>query len=94
MKNPWLAALLNLFPGAGYLYTGSRQIFGFMLLAFWPIVIFGAFLEPAAYNAAGSADTGPTPISMILAFLVLWLAFPVDAYLEVKHNNALQQDSK
>jgi len=42
MKNPWIAALLNLFLfGGGYLYNGKRKMLGLALIMAWVLIRYG-----------------------------------------------------
>ena len=38
-KNPWLAAILNLFIGIGYLYLGYKKLFGMPTILFVFVVL-------------------------------------------------------
>ena len=42
MKNPWIAAVLNLFLfGAGYVYNGRRRALGVALILAWVLIRYG-----------------------------------------------------
>lgn len=69
-KDPWIGALLNFFIwGLGYLYTGKRKVFGWMLLA---VSILGFIY----------AFTAPWTLVGILESIILSIAFAYDAYKE------------
>lgn len=85
MKNKWLAAALNIVPGIGYLYGGTRVPFGVLLLMIWPISIIGATIDPTW------VESGAELPWMTMDWITLAAAeipFIVDAYLEVERNNA------
>jgi len=84
-KNPWLAGLLNMIPGVGYLYVGTRVPFAIMLLMFIPLAVLGTVLDPASYASSSDSSTG---WSVMVVIGDIWLAFMVDAYLEAKSHNA------
>src|SRR5690242_2882972 len=101
MKNAWLAAILNLFPGIGYIYIGgSRLVFGIMLVSFWPIVIIGTLIQQifqpnifsntsATPNSALDTTSIPVPVGVVTAIVLVWISFAVDAYLEVQQGNRI-----
>jgi hypothetical protein len=42
MKNPWVAAILNLFLfGGGYIYNGRRKGLGVALIVAWVLIRYG-----------------------------------------------------
>jgi len=74
-KNPWIAAILNLIPGLGYLYLGKRKIFYLFLL----IIVIGSvyqFIYPWP-------KTPDTPLSWIIMILIIF-AFMYDAFREAR----------
>jgi hypothetical protein len=81
-KNKWLAAILNLIPGIGYLYVGTRIPFGVLLLSMWPIGIIGGIVEPEWLNTTYRMFTTDYVIYAAGA-----LGFVVDAYLEAEMLN-------
>lgn len=98
MKNAWLAGLLNLFPGLGYLYIGgNRLVFGIMLILFWPVAIIGSIIQVAfqpnllsnttSTDTASTAAMAPIPVGVVLAFILFWISFAVDAYIEAQRLN-------
>lgn len=90
MKKPWVAGLLNVMPGAGYLYINWKRPFGWFLLAGGFCMIVG-FFDPLYAEMAVDEDA-PLRAWDLIAFLsgVLFLvAFIVDANMEAnRHNEA------
>lgn len=91
MKKQWLAALLNIVPGLGYLYVGVRKTFAVYLLIGVSLAIAGVFTVPADYYAIPEDEPiylGDTLTTFaIVAFMV---AYMVDAYKHaVSHNEKL-----
>jgi hypothetical protein len=84
-KKAWIAVLLNLIPGAGYIYLNPKRVFGWILISV-EILFFIATLmtweEPIPEVTNASADALGS-----LAFLLLGAAFMVDAYFETKRIN-------
>lgn len=73
-KRPWVAAVLNfLIPGVGYLYNGSRVVFG-------TLVLFTSFIATYVFFTIPNAHT---PIELV-GGLVLGGAFAYDAYEEAE----------
>jgi hypothetical protein len=86
LKNKWLAAILNILPGAGYLYLGVRTPFAVVLLLMLPVALIAGTADPAL-----NGSNANTPISWgIFAILATPLiAFVVDAFNETKRANEL-----
>jgi len=85
LKNKWLAGILNILPGVGYLYVGVRTPFAVILLLILPAIIIGGTLDPALNS---SADTNSSMSwGVALFFGVPIVAFVVDAYLAAKEHN-------
>ena len=72
-KNRFLAAILNIIPGLGYLYLGKRKIFSYILLCSIIIGIIDGYTNPEIIQS--------TPLNIIGTVLVI-LAFVYDAYNE------------
>ncbi|KXA98246.1 hypothetical protein AKJ37_00840 [candidate division MSBL1 archaeon SCGC-AAA259I09] len=85
-KSPWLAALLNLMPGLGYLYAGKKKLLGLSLVAFiWTwITAVGRSM-----SQGGIHEISPFLLywASIGAPLFMLFAFARDAYLEIKEEN-------
>ena len=91
MKSPALAAILNIIPGLGYLYLGTRRVFALILLVSAIFVGLDYFSDP---NAEAYYDI-PVTAWYYLYMVTAAAAFIVDAFLEgrklrqaflVKHN--------
>lgn len=82
LKKPWLAVLLNVILGLGYLYNGKRKIFGSILLIGFILIILECFY----FVNIGSPLPKVTAFSYIAGFLYLF-AFMYDAYLEARELN-------
>lgn len=79
MKKPWLAALLNLLPGLGYIYIDKKRKFGWLLLAGF-LTVFVSSFDPSV-----PVDNRPLNGWDTLAFVGILLivgAFMHDAYLQ------------
>lgn len=96
MKNPIIAALLNIIPGLGYVYVGHRRVFGVVILIFLVIVIvtqnaYDTFLytrfaeEDIAIPM--ESDLGRLYSLTIAMIPVLIGAFMYDAYKDAKSWN-------
>ena len=82
MKNPWIAAILNLlFFGAGYIYNGKRILFGSGLLTGWALVRAG---EIPIYLTNLVFDKW---VILFAGIAVLQISFAIDAYKEAKTIN-------
>lgn len=78
MKKPIVAALLNIYPGLGYLYLDAKQFIGWLVYFTFTFAAIGFYETTVA-----AADR--TPYSMghwlwLATVLVLWAALIVDAY--------------
>ncbi|MET1033063.1 MAG: hypothetical protein ABWX94_01025 [Candidatus Saccharimonadales bacterium] len=82
MKNKWLAGFLNIVPGLGYLYAGTRTPFALLLLAFWPVLIISLFLVAPLPADSYYAEV-PMGFWDFAPFLVVPIAFMTDAFNEV-----------
>ena len=83
MKNPWLAAILNLFLfGGGYIYNGKRKGVGIALVLAWVVIRYGEisiFLTKLVFNDW---------IVLFLGLVILMFSLATDAYNEAKEINA------
>jgi hypothetical protein len=83
MKNPWVAALLNLFLfGGGYLYNGKRKGLGLALIVAWILIRYGEitiFLTKLVFDKW---------IVLFIGLVVIMFSLASDAYREAKEINA------
>jgi hypothetical protein len=92
MKNKWLAAVLNIVPGLGYLYAGVRAPFAVLLLTVWPLFILSGFMMPIEdYEAM---EEIPYRVWDFLPMICIVAAFVVDAFSEAVRANEAQKQSK
>jgi len=82
MKNPWIAAILNLFLfGAGYIYNGKRKGLGLALILVWVLVRYG---EISIYLTNLVFDKW---LVLFVGLVVLMFSLASDAYREAKMIN-------
>jgi hypothetical protein len=80
-KKPWLAAVLNLvLNGVGYIYNGKRVVFGVLILI---SSIISYFIEGSDINILSSE----VKVIAVAAYLIMTIAFTLDAYQEAKEIN-------
>ena len=83
MKNPWIAAILNLFLfGGGYLYNGKRKGLGLALILAWVLIRYGEitiFLTNLVFGKW---------VVLFIGLVVLMFSLAADAYNEAKEINA------
>jgi hypothetical protein len=83
MKNPWIAALLNLFLfGAGYVYNGRRKGLGFALILAWILIRWGEitiFLTGLVFEKW---------LILFAGLVVLMFSLASDAWREAKWINS------
>jgi hypothetical protein len=83
MKNPWIAAILNLFLfGGGYLYNGKRKGLGLALIIAWILIRYGEitiFLTNLVFGKW---------LVLFIGLIVLMFSLAADAYNEAKEINA------
>lgn len=73
-KKPWLAAVLNILPGLGYLYLGKRTFFGGLVLTSNFLFLVDYVKNQTAY------DVIPINGWVVVGLLVIVFAFMKDAY--------------
>lgn len=82
MKNPWIAAILNLVLfGAGYLYNGKRKGLGIALILAWVVMRIGEikiYLTGLVFNDW---------LILFCGIVVLQFSLASDAYREAKMIN-------
>jgi hypothetical protein len=83
MKNPWIAAILNLFLfGGGYIYNGKRKGVGIALILAWVVIRYGEitiFLTKLVFCQW---------LALFSGLVILMFALATDAYNEAKEINA------
>jgi hypothetical protein len=90
-KSKWLAAILNLIPGVGYLYVGTRVVFGVLLMVLWLSFVVDGIMAPISSD---SADV-PFVVWDLLPLLAFEAAFAVDAFIEAdRFNKSLDKQTK
>jgi hypothetical protein len=83
MKNPWIAAILNLFLfGAGYIYNGQRRGLGVALVLAWILIRWG---EIWIYLSGLVFDKW---LILFAGLIVLMFSLASDAYREAKAINS------
>lgn len=90
-KEPGIAAALNIIPGLGYLYLGTRKAFAILLLVSLLLTVISYF-DPATSEYIAEAATEEMEVSIFalggfVAMLLLVAAFIIDAYQEAKRLN-------
>ena len=94
MKKPWLAALLNLIPGLGYIYLDARRTLGWLLLAATVATVITGF-DPSQVSAP--SPSGIWAFWYVLVLLLPWAAFIIDGYTaaaKINHNPAAKQPTQ
>ena len=88
MKNPTIATLLNIIPGAGYVYIGGqKRVFGIILLISMALGVIAQF-DPALYTEeAINAPLTVWDIFSALSGLTILGAFMYDAYTTAVRRN-------
>lgn len=84
-KKAWLAVLLNIIPGAGYLYLNPKRVFGWMLIiahAITASAVIATMNEPAPEVTNAGAD-----IALSIGYTLLYASFMVDAFFETRRVN-------
>lgn len=92
MKNPTIATLLNVIPGLGYIYLGTKRTFGVLVLA-GVVLSFAYSLEPRwveYWNEYYTAHPQGTAwdILGVCSVMIFVVAFMFDAYKEAMRINA------
>ena len=88
MRNKWIAGALNILPGAGYLYIGTRKPFAVLLLINCPLLlIVGGIADPQWIEEYANIRW---TIWDTLVTMTGLAAFVVDAYFEAIRVNMTQ----
>ena len=82
-KNKWIATILNIIPGLGYLYLGKRKVFSYLFLLAILIGVIDSFFNPWP-------ETHYTLLSFIGTMAIIF-AFMYDAF---KENNDMSVKKK
>ena len=93
MKNPRLAAGLNIIPGIGYIYVDAKSFFGWMLLLSG-LLSCVMFFDPAYMEYLKAPLPGYVAIIGTLALLLLLAAFVIDGYERAVAHNASVKKTK
>lgn len=98
MKNPVIAAILNIIPGLGYIYVGGkRKLFGWLLFGGMVIGIIGTF-DPSLNLYSEENMSAGLNVWTWLAFagsLLTIVAFVNDAYMSaLEHNKGAGKKKK
>lgn len=83
-KDKWIATFLNILPGAGYIYLGTRKPFALLLLSILPFMVIASMTWPE-WSSSSEATTMTLP-DFGLTALILG-AFMTDAYYEAEAVN-------
>jgi len=81
-KNPWLAAFLNfIFPGLGYIYSGTKRP-----LFAWGLFVLSIWVGFHDWNEITGILTGKLGLTEhFILFIILYpLVFAYDAYRDLK----------
>lgn len=81
-RKPWLAALLNIFYGVGYLYNGKRKVFAWFLFIGMCLIIGGTI-----YSGYKGVPSPKLNIYDWMGSIFITFAFMYDAYKEAKSIN-------
>ncbi len=90
-KNPWIAAFLNIIPGIGYLYSGKRRIFAYLLLSSFFVAFIDGFIDGFLQSEAEFPT--PPPLSYIILIIFLF-AFVYDAFNNTKETKHMKIRNK
>lgn len=80
-KNPKLAALFNIIPGAGYLYIGRRKVLSVTMIVTSIVIIISDSFNPLLQSYYETPLNKWDAINLI-ALIALATAFMYDAYSE------------
>ena len=89
-KYPLFAAVLNfVIPGLGYAYNGKRGLFAFLLLSVAVLFFIIFWIAISRELSLSYSDEWPYWLQVMdsLAYLMIGLAFAVDAYEEAEAIN-------
>lgn len=90
MKKPWLAGLLNVIPGLGYLYVDGDRVFGRLLVLADALLALGIAYSPTTATASSTSDNTAFTIwdwMIFVGLLAILVAFIVDANFAAKQAN-------
>ncbi|HEV2403355.1 MAG TPA: hypothetical protein VGS08_04090 [Candidatus Saccharimonadales bacterium] len=93
MKKPWLAALLNVVSGLGYIYLNFKRPLGWLVLASTLLGFASQFDTSSTYTAWLNSPYLVWDWLSLASFLMLWIAFIIDGFMEAKRMNS-QDNSK
>ena len=88
-KEPGIAAVLNIIPGLGYLYVGTRKTFAILLLVGLLLTVISYF-DPATseyITESTEMEVSIFALGGLVAMILFAAAFIVDAYQEAKRVN-------
>ncbi len=92
MKNPHVAAALNIIPGLGYLYLNRKVHFGGLLLFGTILITLASAYNPSLAPYAEAPLTAWDAVSS-LGLLLIIAGFVTDAYREALTLNATSGDA-
>jgi len=88
MKNPAIAAMLNIIPGVGYLYVGRKSVFGVLLILGVVLSMTASYLDPRLTEYYASAEFSLWDWFTLLGLLAAVGGFMYDAYQEAEIYNS------
>jgi choline-glycine betaine transporter len=88
MKNPTIAALLNIIPGVGYLYVGRKSIFAILLILGLVFSVTSSYLDPRLTEYYASAEFSLWDWFALLGLLSAVRGFMYDGYQEAEIYNS------
>lgn len=97
MKNPVVAALLNIIPGLGYIYVGRRKAFGIIIIIFLIIAVTAqeaydrhllVNLGEEAISVPIDSEIGKLGTLAVSMLPILIGAFMYDAYQDARRLNS------
>lgn len=78
LPKPYMAGILNIIPGAGYIYIDKRRLFGWLILASVLLSVAPAFIP--GYIDGLPDDYSAADWLFAMSGLVMWVAVVYDAY--------------
>ncbi len=91
MKNPWLAAGLNIISGLGYIYLDPKRVFGWLILISTILLSLGLLDHSSSSQIYASSQPTIWDTASMFGGLILWVAFVIDGYAEAVRANRRQQ---